>query len=63
MGYEFFYTDFEDQLSGPALNQASGGAPVPPPLPVQQDYYKPKEYNPANIVDPLVKPIGILNLE
>ncbi|XP_015839099.2 probable sodium/potassium/calcium exchanger CG1090 isoform X1 [Tribolium castaneum] len=52
---ESFEQGFDNQLSGPALNQASGGA-APAPAPVPRDYYRPKEYDPANTVDPLVKP-------
>ncbi|XP_068896686.1 probable sodium/potassium/calcium exchanger CG1090 isoform X4 [Tenebrio molitor] len=47
---------FDTQLSGPALNQASGGAPPPPPAPVQHDYYRPKEYDPSSMINPLEKP-------
>ncbi|XP_063907656.1 probable sodium/potassium/calcium exchanger CG1090 isoform X2 [Zophobas morio] len=49
------FEGYDNQLSGPALNQASGGAAAAPP-PVQQDYYRPKEYDPANTVNPLIKP-------
>ncbi|XP_044271397.1 probable sodium/potassium/calcium exchanger CG1090 isoform X2 [Tribolium madens] len=53
---ESFEQGFDNnQLSGPALNQASGGV-APAPAPIQRDYYRPKEYDPANTVDPLVKP-------
>lgn len=51
-----FNSGFDNQLSGPALNQASvAAAPAPP---AQPEYYRPKEYDPANVVDPLVKPTG-----
>nr|CAH7739540.1 unnamed protein product [Callosobruchus chinensis] len=50
--------NFANELSGPDLNQATIDAspnPPPPPKP-QQDYYRPKEYDPAAHKDPLVKP-------
>ncbi|CAH1170380.1 unnamed protein product [Phaedon cochleariae] len=50
-----------NQLSGPALNKATTDAsPVPtlPARPIQQDYYKPKEYDPAAHINPLIKPEG-----
>jgi sodium/potassium/calcium exchanger 4 len=50
------FEGFDTQLSGPALNQASGGAPPPPPAPVQHDYYRPKDYDPSNMINPLEKP-------
>ncbi|KAJ8945049.1 hypothetical protein NQ318_019045 [Aromia moschata] len=59
---------FASQLSGPDLNQATRdasppAAPAPAaaaaPKPIaQQEYYKPKEYDPSTKVDPLVKPEG-----
>lgn len=51
---------FANQLSGPALNQATIEASpqqsAPPSRPIQQDYYKPKEYDPSTQVNPLIKP-------
>lgn len=57
------FIGFANQLSGPALNQATTDitptAPstaAPSNRPNQQDYYKPKEYDPAAHVNPLIKP-------
>ncbi|KAF5272175.1 hypothetical protein FQA39_LY01257 [Lamprigera yunnana] len=47
--------EFGGNLSGPALNQGFVQSP-PAPKPAQQAYYKPKEYNPADRVDPLLRP-------
>lgn len=52
-------------MSGPALNQATTDVapaqqPPPPSGPVQQDYYRPKEYDPSTKVNPLLKPAGTL---
>ncbi|KAK9889800.1 hypothetical protein WA026_007173 [Henosepilachna vigintioctopunctata] len=60
---------YENQFGAPALNQPPAVEPTPPPVqapvePVapqnpthfQQDYYRPKEYDPSKIIDPLVKP-------
>lgn len=54
---------FANQLSGPALNQATidvspGATPATASSnrPNQQDYYKPKEYDPAAYINPLTKP-------
>ncbi|CAG9835651.1 unnamed protein product [Diabrotica balteata] len=62
---EKYQEGFASQLSGPELNQASQPEPTaPPPVvpepvrPVQPDYYRPKEYDPAAHVDPLVRPEG-----
>ncbi|KAJ8920092.1 hypothetical protein NQ315_011747, partial [Exocentrus adspersus] len=54
---------FSNQLSGPALNQATtemspGQQAAPPSKPANPEYYKPKEYDPSTQVDPLVKPEG-----
>ncbi|KAF5276555.1 hypothetical protein FQR65_LT03985 [Abscondita terminalis] len=46
--------DFGGNLSGPDLNQPP--APVGPPIGGPQGYYKPKEYNPADRVNPLIRP-------
>ncbi|KAF2882601.1 hypothetical protein ILUMI_23569 [Ignelater luminosus] len=47
--------DFGGNMSGPALNQAS--VPEPPSAAnAQQGYYKPKDHNAADRVDPLIKP-------
>lgn len=58
---------YGNQLSGPALNQATNDLPPqqtqqqqPPSGPLQQDYYKPKEYDPSTAVNPLEKPVGKL---
>lgn len=58
-----FLLGFANQLSGPALNQAttdtSPTAPQAAPQsnrPIEQEYYKPKEYDPAAYVNPLIKP-------
>ncbi|KAF7274645.1 hypothetical protein GWI33_012690 [Rhynchophorus ferrugineus] len=51
--------NFQEPLSGAALNQASNEAGViqsTTMAPAQQDYYRPKEYDPATKVNPLVKP-------
>ncbi|CAH1112553.1 unnamed protein product [Psylliodes chrysocephalus] len=58
---EKYQDSFANQLSGPDLNQATTdptpSAPTPQPSrPIQPDYYKPKEYDPAAHVNPLVKP-------
>ncbi|XP_066144151.1 probable sodium/potassium/calcium exchanger CG1090 [Euwallacea fornicatus] len=51
-----------EPLSGPDLNQATTDIPVPQQqvqpvvAPIQQDYYKPKEYDPSAKVNPLLKP-------
>nr|XP_023026399.1 probable sodium/potassium/calcium exchanger CG1090 [Leptinotarsa decemlineata] len=54
--------DFGNRLSGPALNQTTADpTPVAPPAPtgpIKQDYYKPKEYDPAAQINPLIKPEG-----
>ncbi|XP_028131192.1 probable sodium/potassium/calcium exchanger CG1090 [Diabrotica virgifera virgifera] len=62
---EKYQDSFASQLSGPELNQASQPEPTAPPpavpepvRPVQPDYYRPKEYDPAAHVDPLVRPEG-----
>ncbi|KAL3269610.1 hypothetical protein HHI36_008674 [Cryptolaemus montrouzieri] len=61
---------YESQLDGPSLNQPAAVEPPPQPsapelsemtVPqsqpsFQQDYYRPKEYDPSKMVDPLVKP-------
>ncbi|XP_023313081.1 probable sodium/potassium/calcium exchanger CG1090 [Anoplophora glabripennis] len=53
---------FANQLSGPALNQATIEASPQqsalPARPIQQDYYKPKEYDPSTHVNPLIRPEG-----
>ncbi|ERL91668.1 hypothetical protein D910_08996 [Dendroctonus ponderosae] len=50
----------EEPLSGAALNQVTSEAAAPqqvgPPLPIQQDYYRPKEYDPSTKINPLAKP-------
>lgn len=57
-----------EPLSGAALNQATTDVPIPQSQPqavagpVQQDYYRPKEYDPATKVNPLQKPAGTLEL-
>lgn len=48
--------DFGGNLSGPVLNQGFVPSPVGPTTAAQQGYYKPKDYNATNRVDPLVKP-------
>lgn len=62
---------YESQFNAQAFNQPQPVEPTPPAVPapteiaipqsqvpVQQDYYKPKEYDPSKVVDPLVKPEG-----
>lgn len=46
---------FDQNLSGPALNQMHN-AQAPPPS--QKEYYRPREHDPATAYDPLVKPVG-----
>ncbi|XP_060527977.1 probable sodium/potassium/calcium exchanger CG1090 isoform X2 [Cylas formicarius] len=49
-----------NQLSGPDLNRATNETPSPRPqvatTTIQQDYYKPKEYDPSTKINPLLKP-------
>lgn len=54
----FFYANyavlgFDQTLSGPALNQMQSA-----PVQTQKGYYRPKEHEPANEIDPLQKPEG-----
>lgn len=46
-------------MSGPALNQAS--VPEPTATSGQQGYYKPRDHNSADRVNPLIKPEGMLS--
>ncbi|KAK5645585.1 hypothetical protein RI129_006885 [Pyrocoelia pectoralis] len=48
--------DFGGTISGPVLNQGFVPSPSAAPATIQPTYYKPKDYNAADRVDPLVRP-------